>query len=160
MKKHETFELNDEQFKRIIDASKPVPYLVFKGVEPESPRARAERVWRELGSEMGFQWETVRPAAGKSERFFTAIPTGTTPRPWMCDPAAGAWRVYADRDGARIAEDVSEHDARLIVTAVNNHEALVEFVRGVIAADDTNEIADYKRVARTVLARIEIGGAA
>lgn len=69
-----TFELNDEQYARLMEACKPVPYLVIGGVLPRSPRENAEAVWRALGEELGFKWETARPIPGKGDRFFSADP--------------------------------------------------------------------------------------
>ncbi len=79
MRDRKEFELNDDQFKRIMDASKPVPYMVIGGVTPTSPRENAERVWARLGDEMGFVWRTVKPVPSKGDRFFTAKATEDSP---------------------------------------------------------------------------------
>lgn len=67
------FEMSEEQFKTIIEASKPVPYMVFGGMEPSSPQENANRAWRNLANELGFVWDSVEPSS-KGARFFTAIP--------------------------------------------------------------------------------------
>lgn len=60
-----------EQLARILDACKPVPYIVAGGREPSSPRENANNAWEELGAILGFDHMTVQPADG-GERFFTA----------------------------------------------------------------------------------------
>jgi predicted TIM-barrel fold metal-dependent hydrolase len=66
------YELNKEQLDGLMEASKPVPYMVFGGHEPSSPRENANRAWARLGNEMGFKYMTVQPVKGKSVSFFTA----------------------------------------------------------------------------------------
>ncbi len=77
------FEMTQEQLDRILEACKPVPYLVFGGIPPESPQVRANRAWRALGDELGFDWDTVQPIDGKSQRHFTAeaLEPAATPEP-------------------------------------------------------------------------------
>ncbi len=65
--------MSETDLAELLEASKPVPYMVFGGVEPRSPRENAHDVWRALGERMGFEWKTVMPAPG-GERFFSAIP--------------------------------------------------------------------------------------
>lgn len=66
------FEMNEEQVARILEASRPVPYIIVGGVSPSSPQENANRAWAALGREMGFEPMSVRPVAGKSTLFFTA----------------------------------------------------------------------------------------
>lgn len=68
------FQMTDEQHARILDACKPVPYLVAGGREPASPQENANAAWAQLGREMGFDYMTVEPVSGKSDHFFTAEP--------------------------------------------------------------------------------------
>ena len=70
------FEMTQEQLDHLLKASQPVPYMIFGGVEPRSPRERAHAAWRDLGQEMGFDWQTVKSAAWKGQRHFTAEPIG------------------------------------------------------------------------------------
>jgi len=67
------YELTDEQLKSLIDSCKPVPYMVFGGVEPRSPQENANDAWGSLGKKMGFDYMTVEPVDGKGQKFFTAI---------------------------------------------------------------------------------------
>lgn len=66
------FKLSDEQVDRLMAASRPVPYLVMCGSLPASPQENANRVWRELGEEMGFVWDSAKPVPGKGVEYFTA----------------------------------------------------------------------------------------
>lgn len=66
------FVMTQEQLDRILDASKPVPYLVFGGRPPDSPQENANRAWAALGQEMGFKYMTVEPVKGKNQMYFTA----------------------------------------------------------------------------------------
>lgn len=70
------FKMTQEQLDHLIEASQPVRYMIIGGVAPRSPRERAHGAWRDLGQEMGFDWQTVRPAPGKGQRYFTAEPIG------------------------------------------------------------------------------------
>ena len=68
------FEMTEDDLKALFSASKPVPYMVFGGVEPRSPRENALAFWRDLGERMKFEWETAepvtrRPASGCGDRF-------------------------------------------------------------------------------------------
>jgi predicted TIM-barrel fold metal-dependent hydrolase len=64
------FTLTDEQYQRLLDAGKPVPYMIFGGRTPPSPQENANAAWAALGRELGFRHMTVRP--GASDRTFTA----------------------------------------------------------------------------------------
>jgi hypothetical protein len=66
------FEMTDAELKEIIDASKPVPYIVIGNILPSSPQENANRAWQRLGYKLGFDYLTVRPVPGKSVKFFTA----------------------------------------------------------------------------------------
>jgi len=66
------FEMADEQYQEIIEACKPVPYMIIGNVLPSSPQENANMAWRFLGDELGFEYMTVRPVSGKSAKFFTA----------------------------------------------------------------------------------------
>jgi hypothetical protein len=65
------YEMTQAQLDAILDACKPVPYMVFGGMEPRSPQESANAAWAALGEELGFDHMTVRPN-GKGDRFFTA----------------------------------------------------------------------------------------
>ncbi len=65
------YEMTPAQLDKLLEACKPVPYLVANGTEPASPQENANRAWQALGEELGFDHMTVRPN-GKGDRFFTA----------------------------------------------------------------------------------------
>ena len=56
----------------ILDACKPVPYMVMGGREPSSPQENANHAWQSLGRTLGFKWDTVQPVFGSCELHFTA----------------------------------------------------------------------------------------
>lgn len=68
------FEMSQEQYDRLIDACKPVPYLIAGGTSPRSPQENANDAWAELGRELGFEYMTVE-GSRKGDRFFTAEET-------------------------------------------------------------------------------------
>lgn len=69
------FEMTQDDLDKILKACKPVPYMVVGGHAPRSPQEKANAAWAELGSCMGFESMTVKPVAGKGQRFFTAVPS-------------------------------------------------------------------------------------
>lgn len=64
------FTMTDEQLEKLLDACKPVRCMMIGGVVPSSPQENANRAWKELGLEMGFDYMTVRP--GKDQKTFSA----------------------------------------------------------------------------------------
>lgn len=66
------FTLEQSDLDKLMEASKPVPYMVFGGMPPRSPQENANDAWKELGQRLGFDHMTVRPIAGKSMLCFTA----------------------------------------------------------------------------------------
>lgn len=72
------FEMTEADYAALMEACKPVPYLVANGVVPESPRDRVMAVWLEMGERMGFDYETAAPS-GKGQRVFLAVPKVVTP---------------------------------------------------------------------------------
>lgn len=65
------FEMTQGQLDKLLDACKPVPYMVIGGVHPRSPQENANDAWQALGKEMGFDHMTVKPT-GQGDRFFSA----------------------------------------------------------------------------------------
>ncbi len=66
------YEMTEEDLKALLEASKPVTYMVFGGHEPSSPQENANRAWASLGKKMGFDSMTVQPL-NKGQRFFSAV---------------------------------------------------------------------------------------
>jgi hypothetical protein len=93
------YEMTPDDLTKIMDACKPVPYMVIGGVAPSSPQENANRAWAELGGRMGFDHMTVQPIYGKGTRFFSAVPTeNETQR------MGREMREMDERKAARIAE--------------------------------------------------------
>jgi len=66
------FEMTQEEHDAILEACKPVPYMVIGGVEPRSQQESANDAWEALGRKYGFKGMSVAPVAHKSSLFFTA----------------------------------------------------------------------------------------
>jgi len=73
------YEMTEQDLQKLFDACKPVPYMIVGGMEPRSPQQNANDAWEALGRRMGFDYMTVRPIPGKSNRFFTARPLRPKP---------------------------------------------------------------------------------
>ena len=69
------YEMTQADLDKILEACKPVPYIIVGGMAPRSPQERANDAWAELGVRMGFDYMTVRPT-GEGDRFFLADPVG------------------------------------------------------------------------------------
>jgi len=65
------YEMTEEDLNAILDACKPVPYMVFGGRAPRSPQENTNDAWKVLGKRMGFDHMTVKPT-GRGNRFFYA----------------------------------------------------------------------------------------
>lgn len=68
----QTYTMTQEQYDTLLEAMKPVPYMIVGGMAPPSQQENANRAWEKLGKELGFQYMTVRPGGSKLE--FTAEP--------------------------------------------------------------------------------------
>ena len=66
------FTMTPEQLDKLLDACKPVPYMVIGGVLPRSPQENANAAWARLGDELGFHPLSVHPVHGKGQEVFTA----------------------------------------------------------------------------------------
>ena len=71
------YEMTEAELEELLDACKPVPYMVIGGCVPSSPQENANRAWQKLGDKYGFDYMTVRPIQGKGTRFFSAVPSET-----------------------------------------------------------------------------------
>ena len=66
------YKLTGAQKQKLLEACKPVPYIIVGGYPPPSQQERANDAWKSLGREMGFVWDSVRPVDGKCSEVFTA----------------------------------------------------------------------------------------
>jgi len=71
--------MTKERHTELLEACKPVPYMVIGGIEPRSQQENANAAWQRLGIELGFDSSSVLPVQGKSSRYFTAIKTKGKP---------------------------------------------------------------------------------
>ena len=69
--------MTEAQLERLLDACKPIPYIIVGGHPPPSPQDRANHAWADLGRELGFDPWSVKPVPGKGQQFFTAEPCRT-----------------------------------------------------------------------------------
>jgi len=69
--------MTEEDMKNILDACKPIPYMIIGGQLPPSQQENANRAWQALGERMGFDYKTVKPNPNKGYRFFSAVPLET-----------------------------------------------------------------------------------
>lgn len=68
-----TYRMTQEQYDKIIEACRPVPYMIVGGMAPRSPQENANDAWCALGRAMGFDGMSVQPVRG-DHLAFTAIP--------------------------------------------------------------------------------------
>ena len=68
------FKLGSADHGRLMRAGRAIQRRVpiYPGPEPPTAQERTNEIWRDIGSRMGFEWETVRPAPGKSSMCFVA----------------------------------------------------------------------------------------
>ena len=67
------YEMTEEQYQTLLEASKPVPLIGINLGMPRSQQQNANAAWKKLGEEMGFKFMTAQPY-GNNPREFTAEP--------------------------------------------------------------------------------------
>jgi hypothetical protein len=68
------YRLTDEELASLLDASKPVPYMVFGGIPPTSPREHAMRLWRHVADRVGCVVDSIADAGTGDMHDFKATP--------------------------------------------------------------------------------------
>jgi hypothetical protein len=63
------YDLTDEQFEAIMQASRPVPMIALQCGAPSSPQENANRAWRKIAAEVGCRFETIQPYPGEARSF-------------------------------------------------------------------------------------------
>lgn len=76
MTNRQRYEMTEDDLAALLEACKPVTYIIVAGQEPRSPQDNANDAWSALGDRMGFEYLTVEPT-GEGDRFFTAVPKET-----------------------------------------------------------------------------------
>ena len=71
------YEMTEEDLTTLLEACKPTRVMMIGNYIPPSPQDNANDAWAILGKKMGFDFMTVQHIAGKSHKFFSAIPTET-----------------------------------------------------------------------------------
>lgn len=117
------YEMTEDDLKGILDACKPVPCIMIGSFTPSSPQENANCAWAKLGKEMGFDSMTVRPIEGKSQRFFSAVPSE--------NEAQKAERIK-DENKARLTTEVEKLEAEI----KEKQDALYEANRELSEADN------------------------
>jgi hypothetical protein len=74
MKMRKEYKMTMDDMNTLLNACKPVPYMVFNGQPPRSPQEYANAAWEALGNKLGFVWDSAQPIHGKSDLYFTAEP--------------------------------------------------------------------------------------
>ena len=54
------------------EAARPVPLIALQCGMPMSPQEKANALWRQLADQMGFRWDTVRPAEAAARAWLAA----------------------------------------------------------------------------------------
>lgn len=105
------YEMTQADLDTILDTCKPVPYMVFGGRAPRSPQENANAAWAALGQKMGFDHMTVRPIDGKSQRFFSAVPSETESA--RKDRLEREGREKRQQEITRIRDEIAEREKQL-----------------------------------------------
>lgn len=66
------YEMTEQDLATLMEAMRPVPYMIVGGMGPPSVQENANAAWATLGKRMGFEPMSVRPIAGLGYRFFSA----------------------------------------------------------------------------------------
>lgn len=70
----QTYRMTDPELNELMEASKPVPYMVFGGIEPRSPRDNAMDVWRKVAARVGCDVDSIDSAGTGDDHDFKARP--------------------------------------------------------------------------------------
>lgn len=84
------YELTQEQLDRLIEASKPVPYLIFGGIALTNPQEYANIAWAEIAEYHKVQIYSITPSP-KGIKFFTATPIDVDKKNNEVKGREGAW---------------------------------------------------------------------
>ena len=112
------YEMTEADLQEILNACKPVPYMVVGGRPPTSPQENANLAWSRLGQKMGFDHMTVRPTSGKGQRFFSAVPNETVEA--KADRAAKEDAEKRQREIDKLEAEIAERRERLNALTVSH----------------------------------------
>lgn len=74
------YRLTDEELNELMEASKPVPYMVFGDIEPRSPREKAMDLWRKVAARVGCDLDSIGSAHTSDLHDFEAQPQPGSPQ--------------------------------------------------------------------------------
>ena len=99
-----SYEMTEADLEAILDACKPVPYMVIGGHAPSSQQDNANAAWARLGQKMGFDSMTVEPVQGKGLIYVDTI-WQTPRRKWraVLGVLAGNRAWHIDRHPSHLA---------------------------------------------------------
>lgn len=69
-----TYRMTDEELSQLMEASKPVPYMVIGGYEPKPPSYNAMMVWEKIAARVGCDVHSIDAASTGDNHDFTARP--------------------------------------------------------------------------------------
>lgn len=72
------YDLTDEQYARLLEASQPVSLIAIHAGSIMSPQEVANRAWEQVAKEHNCDFKTIQPYHGQP-RSFTAEPLATLP---------------------------------------------------------------------------------
>ena len=64
--------MTDEEYAALLEASKPVPYMLVQCGEPASPRVSAMAVWERIAARVGCYVDSIGRASTGDDRDFYA----------------------------------------------------------------------------------------
>lgn len=67
------YKLTKAELKNLINASEEIDYIVIGETKPRTPYERSIALWAEIGKRKGFDYTSVKPIFGKSEKYFDAV---------------------------------------------------------------------------------------
>lgn len=105
------YEMTEVDLAAILEACKPVPYMVIGGRAPSSPQENANRAWQRLSEKMGFDHMTVMPIVGKGNRFFSAVPSENETQ--RAERLAREAQEARRKNIARLNTEIAEKQAEL-----------------------------------------------
>ncbi len=65
------YQMTQDQMDKILEACRPIPFIIVGGIGPPSQQQMANSAWCSLGKEMGFDGMSVLPS-DKGKLYFTA----------------------------------------------------------------------------------------
>jgi hypothetical protein len=66
--------MTDDELKELLEASKPVPYMVIGGCVPESPVEKMMKVWQRIAQRVGCNVDSINDAGTGDMHDFIGTP--------------------------------------------------------------------------------------